>query len=193
MRRVVNALAGVGTFAMVAGCGSGGVPVKASECRFPTTAGGNPRTITFPDAQYVEITRELGGGDGMWYRYGPDIPELANSFKYSWADLDTEFYFLPGVATIASTHPDRIDGKDVTRYDLDINTQAPRALPADADKDTTETVQVWIGAGNLPVRTVIRTNPNTTRESVTTTNYRDWGQSLDIQAPPADKTQPGPH
>ncbi|MFJ9371154.1 hypothetical protein ACIRRA_43065 [Nocardia sp. NPDC101769] len=173
-------------------------PIKASDCISsvnPTV--GDTRTITLPDAEYLATTNAEQVGDGSWYRYAAtDSPELANTFKYPLADLGTDFYFLPGIATIAATHADHVDGRDATRYDLDINTQAPRALPVHlaprTGKSVTETVQIWIGARDLPVRIVIRTTSGDAIDTITTT-YRDWGESLNIQAPPATKTQPGPH
>ncbi|WP_405494017.1 hypothetical protein [Nocardia sp. NBC_00511] len=174
-------------------------PIKASDCAFEGHSNiAGTRTITFPDIQY--LTGPMSPhGDERWFSYAAqDNPELKNSFEYAWADLDTDFYFLPGVATIGATHPDRIEGRDTTRYDLDIDIRAPRALPSDlsdrAGENITETVQIWVGARNLPVRVVIRTTSDHSLDDTTTTiTYSNWRQSLDIQAPPADKVVPGEH
>jgi hypothetical protein len=120
------------------------------------------------------------------------VPDAEQWFRIDAADdggllgeLGTEYYSPEGTWSVWGASGDfevvgqeTVEGVDATHYRLTTD-EGEAALP-----DGLTSVDVWIGADDLPVRTEVGvTEPISTVSIV----YSDWGVPVDIQPPPADQ------
>ena len=104
------------------------------------------------------------------------------------ADLD---YLDPKAATLKAREPDRVDGVDTTRYDLEVDPAKFAALLTDPFRrklhdDLVElkrpvVARVWVDATGLPVKANFVLPFDDRRE--TTTWFENWGRPVDIAVP----------
>jgi hypothetical protein len=69
-----------------------------------------------------------------------------------------------------------VDGVEATRYRLTDVAAAAQASPG------LESVDVWVGPGDLPVRTELTVSDP--QSATVTVDYREWGESVTVEAPP---------
>ncbi|MGF1646216.1 MAG: hypothetical protein ACFCVF_04785 [Kineosporiaceae bacterium] len=72
-----------------------------------------------------------------------------------------------------------VDGVEATRYRLTDVAGAAGTSPG------LESVEVWVGPGDLPVRTELTVSDPAL--ATVTVDYREWGEPVTVQAPPADE------
>jgi hypothetical protein len=182
-------------------------PDRASDCTVPVSGADGPmRVVTLPDAVYIYSSDPMLRVDGKpWRRLDPDGGDFLAAMSGEQALAATDNPVLdPHVSTVASSAPDSADGVAATRYDLRVDAPAlfsrlERATEDSAARDTLRrmaatgvaSAQVWIGPGELPVRIVTRVGARATRPRTETVAYLDWGEPVDISAPPADQVAAG--
>jgi hypothetical protein len=72
-----------------------------------------------------------------------------------------------------------VDGVEATRYRLTDVTAAAQVSPG------LESVEVWVGPGDLPVRTELTVADP--QPATVTVDYREWGEPVTVQAPSPDE------
>lgn len=176
-------------------------PTKESDCSSPGK-NGDFRTISLPDAVYIYSADPTSQIDGKpWRKLDNADRAHSASVGAQTKDLGDDALFAAGVAKIAKTTPDQVNGHPALRYDLDVDAKALfSAMLAPSADDAlraasqqiinsggTAGAQVWIGPNNLPLQTVTHISMPGKQTRSETTTYSDWGKSVDIQAPPANQ------
>lgn len=168
--------------------------------------------IVLPDQAYVKPPANIGlsmppGKSWLQVRQGATDPvsqqfgQLVRSVRDN-ADPTQSFSQFGDAASIAETADDTLDSVPTVRYKIhvDIAKAAERqpdpalkqALQDSAQKGMTSVdSMLWVDARNRPLRVLLQ-QPLPSGQGVFTVDarYRDWGQPVQITAPPADQVVP---
>lgn len=158
--------------------------------------------VLLPDTAYIKLPPEAGlpperpwvavqpgGTDALSQRLGPLVEQVRQS-----ADPSTSIARFADVATISEAVEEPLDGVPAMRYTLSIDvakaaaaSNEPGLRQALAAGITSIEAQMWLDAADRVQRLLIEQPlPNGSTFSIDL-RYADWGQPVDITAPPADQ------
>jgi hypothetical protein len=162
--------------------------------KMPEEAGGDPERPWVDFSQDEQMTQMLGGMDQM----------IAHSDPRRTLDQVAE------AGTITGSEDDDVDGAAVTRHQVDIElARLSENMPIGMDEGSIQQLR-QAGAESFPVELVVNEDnllvqhkidmteifaaaaesagqPAGEGESIITMNYSEWGESVDVQAPPEDE------
>ena len=161
--------------------------------------------IVLPDAAYLRLPPPKGqtAARQPWVRVDPtstdpaakSLAALATTLTES-ADPTRTLSRYADATQISGATPDTIDGDPAVRYAIVVDLakaaaqQTDPVLKAQLEQQvrgglSTVTSTLWVDGQNRPVRSAVRQNlPGIGTLSITG-SYRDWGQPVEIDAPPA--------
>jgi hypothetical protein len=134
-----------------------------------------------------------GGDDPLSKQMTPMLENIDDSF-----DIEKQVEQIKAAGTINKTSKETLDGEQVTHYDITIDTakMAQSAPTAEAKESAKQLSQLgvksfdmdwWVNSDDLPVKITSEIpGPNNMKVDMEAT-YKDWGQPVDIKAPPADQ------
>lgn len=161
--------------------------------------------IVLPDSSYLRLPPAKGekAERRPWVRVDPGSTDPAGMRLASLAATLTEsadptrtLSRYAGATQISGATPDVIDGDPAVRYAIVVDLAKAAAQQTDPVMKAQLEQQVraglasvastlWVDAMNRPVRSAVRQNlPGIGTLSITG-SYRDWGQPVEIDAPPA--------
>jgi hypothetical protein len=161
--------------------------------------------IVLPDAVYLRLPPPRGENapSRPWVRVDPHSPDpaamrlatLATTLTES-ADPTRTLSRYPAATQITDSAADVIDGDPAVRYTIVVDLAKAAAQQTDpATKAQLEqqvragltqvTSTLWVDSVNHPVRSAVRQDLPGIGTLAITGSYRDWGQPVRIDAPPA--------
>jgi hypothetical protein len=134
-----------------------------------------------------------GGQDFAAKLLSPALTQLQDS-----TDPRAAFEGVENAVKVASSKPDTLDGKPVTRYDLRVLTSSAAAITHDpqtrsqmqqasASGQRELGYELWLDEAGLPVRFGATQAVAQAGEVSLSTQFRDWGTQADVKAPPQDQ------
>ncbi|MFC0109871.1 hypothetical protein [Kibdelosporangium aridum] len=144
-----------------------------------------------PDKPWTKITP--GGDDPLSKQMTPMLENIDDSF-----DIGMQIDRIKSAGTINKTTKEQLDGEQVTHYAITIDTaKLAQNAPTPEAKESAKTLgsigvksfdmDWWINSDDLPVKiTSLIPGPNNMKVTMEAT-YKDWGQPVDVKAPPADQ------
>lgn len=162
--------------------------------------------VATPDATYTKIPGLAETTGKAWIKTvtDPNNPLSGGAQAGSFQKMTDFKQMLPAGSTITSSAPEKVDGKDATRYEIttDLTKAVAEGAPEQkamykvlVDSGITEVKQtVWADADGLPAKVNAVTPPMNVMgqqvpETTTTVTYKDWGKPVTITVPPADQVQ----
>lgn len=164
--------------------------------------------VLLPDATYLRLSTEAGGDpDKPWVLVDPDATEgeagelatMAATLADS-ADPTKTLTRYPEATFVADTADDVIDGDAAVRYTIVVDLQ--RAAEAAADPGVAARLEqqvaaglrqltstLWLDALDRPVRSAVDQELPGIGNLTITGSYRDWGQAVRIDPPPAARVR----
>jgi hypothetical protein len=172
---------------------------------------GKMEMVVVDKAFYMKIPAELGSTAGMpadkpWLKIsaegtdplskalGPMLENMGQNF-----DVGKQMEQIKTAGEITKSAKEPLDGQETTHYwikvdmlkaaqaqtDPDLKKAAEDAAKAMPNK--TVDMQMWVNTDNLPVQ-IVMTMPVTQGQTMDMkVKYLDWGQPVDITAPPANQ------
>jgi LppX_LprAFG lipoprotein len=125
-----------------------------------------------------------------WQRFAADRPEVSQlaAAMVTQADIGKQIDKLRTAGTLTATADETIEGRQATRYNIDVS--VPKLIAAEPDPvlkasltslrdkgTSTIPYTLWVDHDNLPVRMTVA-GPATA-----TTTYTDWGTPIQVTAP----------
>jgi hypothetical protein len=155
-----------------------GDPYRADVTTTVTSEGGDLVSrilVVSPTEAYVKLP-ETGG----WIPIA-DGEELGmtGAFGTEYLSPDSTWQAWGGSGDFEVVGTETVDGVEATRYRLTDVAGAAATSPG------LESVDVWIGPDDLPVRSELTVSDP--QPATVTVDYREWGEPVTVQAPPPDE------
>jgi hypothetical protein len=165
--------------------------------------------VVLPDATYLRLPPSPGENapDRPWVRVDPTssdpaaqrLAALATTLTES-ADPTRTLARYADATQISGAADDIIDGEPAVRYTIVVDLAKAAAQQTDPAMKTrleqqvrggltTVTSTLWVDALGQPVRSAVRQDLPGIGTLVITGSYRDWGQPVEIDAPPATQVR----
>lgn len=159
-----------------------------------------------------EAARAQMGGK-TWVEISPDgkdplSKQLGSSFDQMSENSDPRktLDYIQRAGTITNSEKTQLDGQEVTHYNIDLDFKkiaeefgagqvTPEQAKQLADKVGKLPMELWLNSDNLPVQVSMNLDkvmqaagaPAGQGGAKMVMKYSDWGQPVDVQAPPADQ------
>jgi len=145
------------------------------------------------DKPWIKISAD--GTDPMSKALGPMLEQMGQNF-----DVTKQMQQLKDAGEITKTAKETLDGQETTHYWIKIDMlkaiaatqtdpQMKKAAEDAAKKagSTTAEMEMWVTADNLPAQIKMNMAAAQGQTVSMTAKYSDWGQPVEISAPPADQ------
>jgi hypothetical protein len=169
---------------------------KAFYMKMPTTLAGQGGLSA--GKPWIKISAD--GTDPLSKTLGPLLENMGQSF-----DVSKTMDQIKNAGQITKSAKETLDGQDTTHYWVTIDmlkaaqTQTDPALKKAAEDAAAKSgvksmdMEIWVNTDNLPVQIVMATPAVQGQTMNMKMKYLDWGQPVDITAPPADQIGELPH
>ncbi|TCO65709.1 hypothetical protein [Actinocrispum wychmicini] len=144
------------------------------------------------DKPWVKISAD--GTDPLSKTLGPMIENMSSNF-----DVSKQMEQIKAAGQITKSAKETLDGQETTHYWITVDmAKAAQSLPDPEMRKLAEQAagtagmktineEFWVNADNLPVQVVVATPIAQGQSANVTVKYTDWGQPVDVQAPPASQ------
>jgi hypothetical protein len=169
---------------------------KAFYMKIPTQLAGQSGLSA--DKPWIKISAD--GTDPLSKTLAPLLENMGQSF-----DVSKTMDQIKNAGEITKSAKEPLDGQDTTHYWVKIDMLKAAQMQADpqlkkAAEDAVAKsgvksmdMEIWVNTDNLPVQIAMATPVMQGQTMNMTMKYLDWGQPVDIAAPPADQIGEMPH
>lgn len=168
---------------------------------------GNMEIRVLDNTAYLKLPASIAQMEGAtkpWVKLDPNGSDplskaMAGSLQTAQQDVDPSAMLnkIKSAGTITATSQDTVNGQPATHYTITVDpkklTTNVAGLGTDANMlPSSMTMDYWVNSDNLPVKfTTAASVPSPTGGAPiqvnVTGNFTDWGQPVNITAPPADQ------